>query len=501
MMKILQRSALAWMFLAAWTISNASGADLAADKQQEIDALNESVSEAARLFKQGKFKDCADVVRRTQQTYETMATGGGPDVAAALQPVYERLSKAHALLELEGVSLPPLKKMDAAGSIPDSSGTSAASFASDVAPLLVEKCLNCHGRGRRPGGRLNLINFAGLTRGGERGPALVAGKPADSLLVQKLKGTADGERMPLNQPPLADGEIAKIEAWIAAGAKFDGSAETRDLAQVARMANAQQATPDELAAAREEAALKNWALGMPGIEAARAQTEHFLLLGNVSEQTLQQNGELAESLFPKVGELFAAPADAPLVKGRITLFLLDKRYDYTEFGTMVEKRAPPAEWTGHWTYNVADAYGVSIVPKAGGQSMDALLVQQLAGLYVASLGSAPRWFAEGVARAAAAKLQPDDARVKAWDTQLPAAVASLKRPDDFQTGNASPEYGDLASYSFAKLLMTDARRFRTLLQGIRASQDFAAACTAAYGGSPSQVAEIWYKRASAAKTR
>ena len=154
---------------------------------------------------------------------------------------------------------------------------------------------------------------------------------------------------------------------------------------------------------------------------------------------------------------------------------------------------------GHWTYNVADAYGVSIVPKSGEHSMDALLIQQLAGLHVASLGSAPRWFAEGVARAAAAKLKPDDARIKAWDTQLPAAVTSLKRPDDFQTGNASPEYGDLASYSFAKLLMTDERRFRTLLQGIRTNQDFAAACTAAYGGSPAS-RRIWYKRA-AAKSR
>ena len=77
MMKLLSRYALAWMIAAAWTTSNAAGAELAADKQQEIDALNESVSEAARLFKQGKFKDCADVVRRTQQTYETMAAGGG----------------------------------------------------------------------------------------------------------------------------------------------------------------------------------------------------------------------------------------------------------------------------------------------------------------------------------------------------------------------------------------------------------------------------------------
>ncbi len=256
-----------------------------------------------------------------------------------------------------------------------------------------------------------------------------------------------------------------------------------------------------MTATREEAALKNWGLGMPGIQAARAQTKHFLLLGNVSEPTLQQNGELAESLLPKIAEVFAAAADEPWTKGRVTLFLLEKRYDYTEFGTMVEKRAPPAEWSGHWTYSVADAYGVSIVPRGGEYSMDALLIQQIAGLYVAGLGAVPRWFAEGAARVAAAKLKPDDARVKAWDQQLPAAVASLKRPDDFQTGNASPESGDVASYSFVKLLTTDARRWKSLLQGVRAGKDFAATFAEAYGSSPSQVTEIWSKRVAAAGRR
>jgi hypothetical protein len=271
------------------------------------------------------------------------------------------------------------------------------------------------------------------------------------------------------------------------------------LKKIDALAQAPQAKPDELTAARQEAALKNWAVGMPGVEAARAETSHFLLLGNVSEQTLQAHGELAESLLPKVAELFAAPAEMAPAKGRITLFLLDKRQDYAEFGRLVEKRAPPAEWAGHWTYSAADAYGVSFVPREDEYSMDALLMQQLAGLYIAELSSVPRWFAEGTARAAAAKCKPDDARVKAWDALLPAVAASFQRPDDFQTGHAPPEFGDLASYGFVKLLMTDARRFRTLIQGLRDGQDFAATCTEAYGGSPAQVAEIWYKRTAAGR--
>ncbi len=222
----------------------------------------------------------------------------------------------------------------------------------------MEKCLSCHGRDRdrRPSGRLSLVTFAGLARGGARGPAIVAGDATGSLLVKKLKGTAEGERMPKEQPPLADDALAKIEQWITEGAKFDGLNERQDLAQLKPPAKTEQAegkppaktdqTPgddptaaaDATTAAREKAAVKNWELGMPGVQAARAETKHFLLLGNVSQPTLQQNGELAESLLAKVAEFFVASADEPLGKGRVTLFLLEKRSDYTQFGTLVEKR-------------------------------------------------------------------------------------------------------------------------------------------------------------------
>ncbi len=40
--------------------------------------------------------------------------------------------------------------------------------------------------------------------------------------------------MPLNQPPLADDAVAKIEQWITEGAKFDGPNENQDLAQLAK---------------------------------------------------------------------------------------------------------------------------------------------------------------------------------------------------------------------------------------------------------------------------
>ena len=70
---------------------------------------------AARLYVQKKYREAGDTVRQVQEKMSEMAAGGDAEVIAALDAVYQRLAKAHALLELEGISLPPLKKPSAAG--------------------------------------------------------------------------------------------------------------------------------------------------------------------------------------------------------------------------------------------------------------------------------------------------------------------------------------------------------------------------------------------------
>ena len=50
-------------------------------------------------------------------------------------------------------------------------------FERDVAPILVNHCLDCHQPTKRSG-ELNLSTLGGVLAGGEQGPALVAGKPA-----------------------------------------------------------------------------------------------------------------------------------------------------------------------------------------------------------------------------------------------------------------------------------------------------------------------------------
>src|SRR5262245_19238540 len=68
-------------------------------------------------------------------------------------------------------------------------------FEKRVRPLLAEHCYPCHGPDKRRGG-LTLNSPAAVRKGGDRGPAVVPGRPDESLLIKAVR-YADGElRMP-----------------------------------------------------------------------------------------------------------------------------------------------------------------------------------------------------------------------------------------------------------------------------------------------------------------
>jgi hypothetical protein len=90
-------------------------------------------------------------------------------------------------------------------------------FEKQVRPLLVARCLKCHG-GTKAGGGLSLQSAQGWRKGGENGPAIVPGKPDDSLLIEAITYGS------LEMPPADEGgqlpaeEIAVLTKWVAMGA-------------------------------------------------------------------------------------------------------------------------------------------------------------------------------------------------------------------------------------------------------------------------------------------
>ncbi|MDE0105295.1 MAG: PSD1 and planctomycete cytochrome C domain-containing protein [Bryobacterales bacterium] len=93
-------------------------------------------------------------------------------------------------------------------------------FENRVRPLLATKCWTCHSSQSQQGG-LRLDSREGVLRGGSRGPALIPGKPAASLVVQALRH--EGLQMPLGGKLSAE-EIADVQAWILDGAVWPSSA-------------------------------------------------------------------------------------------------------------------------------------------------------------------------------------------------------------------------------------------------------------------------------------
>lgn len=89
-------------------------------------------------------------------------------------------------------------------------------FSREVAPIIAERCLDCHG-GREPEGGLDLSSRERAFAGGDSGVVLVSGQPEESLLWQRI---ADNEMPPKH--PLPDAEKEILKQWIDAGATWVG---------------------------------------------------------------------------------------------------------------------------------------------------------------------------------------------------------------------------------------------------------------------------------------
>jgi mono/diheme cytochrome c family protein len=90
-------------------------------------------------------------------------------------------------------------------------------YLTDIQPLFARHCVGCHGPNRQKAG-LRLDSGALVRKGDVNGAVVVPGKPDDSRLLDAVSGTGDGERMPLDAPPLSAEQIGRLKAWIAQGA-------------------------------------------------------------------------------------------------------------------------------------------------------------------------------------------------------------------------------------------------------------------------------------------
>lgn len=106
----------------------------------------------------------------------------------------------------------------------------AVSYQKDIVPILEQNCATCHLTGEEAGG-MSLVGDSAIGflvgKPSQEAPAVMRvepGAPDKSYLVMKIEGThldhgGSGAMMPFGGFPLDAGDVAKIRAWIAQGAK------------------------------------------------------------------------------------------------------------------------------------------------------------------------------------------------------------------------------------------------------------------------------------------
>ena len=145
-------------------------------------------------------------------------------------------------------------------------------FERHIRPILKAACFQCHGEDDKPKGKLDVRLPSLLVRGGKSGPAVVPGKPDESLLLERI----DADEMPEGPKKLTKEQKAVIRRWVAGGAKT---------------ARPEPKNPDDLRITDEERAF--WAfqpVRKPGVPAVgSANPVDAFVLAKLAETGLRPN--------------------------------------------------------------------------------------------------------------------------------------------------------------------------------------------------------------------
>ena len=129
---------------------------------------------------------------------------GGPEMKEPISIAFTTLPRGPEFV------IPPLAAVGV------ESAEKVAFFESRIRPLLVERCIECHGEKKQKGG-LRLDSRAAWQAGGDSGKAIVPGKPDESLLIKAVRYADKDLQMPPKKA-LPPGEVALLVEWIQQGA-------------------------------------------------------------------------------------------------------------------------------------------------------------------------------------------------------------------------------------------------------------------------------------------
>lgn len=127
--------------------------------------------------------------------------------------------KAQAKSDDPGTKDPLLKPADP-------SASAKVDFVKEIAPIIRDSCLKCHG-GEKTKGKLKLNTKADTMKGGESGKCINPGKPTLSSFYTLLIDPDPDVRMPEKAKPLPQAQIDLVKKWIEQGAEWPDGYEVK----------------------------------------------------------------------------------------------------------------------------------------------------------------------------------------------------------------------------------------------------------------------------------
>lgn len=336
-------------------------------------------------------------------------------------------------------------------------GKETVSFTNDIAPFMVNLCLNCHS-GNEPRSGFSLETFEKLIRGGKSGRVILPGNTEDSRLWH-LVGKQDPIKMPPAQAMITVTNHAKLEIWIKEGAKFDGpdpKAPLRSLVPTDAEKRARELaalSPEEFAKRRKERANQLWNAALPNDPPVENETDALIVMGNAGESRIKQVADWSGASAERLRKLFKVK-DALIWRGKLIVFVFKDRFSYAEFSQTNENVLIPADTKGHSRVSSAgdEAYicllDIGDTPTDDSPGVRTLLMSLLAEASLQRLPNrVPEWAAKGTGLVLAAQSDPKNPYFRGLAAGAHEALRAINKPEEiFANGTFSP--ADLAPVGY-----------------------------------------------------
>lgn len=218
---------IAWLVLGLVCVAWAA---ITPEQKKQIIEVNKSLSAVSGHLRKKEYAEAEEALQAAETRIEEIAKEAGVEPTdKAFQSVHKKIADYRKSLDkAQGKAVPGRQK------------NPGVSFTKQVAPLINDKCVGCHGESAQSGG-LRLDTFANWKKGSKTGPLLTPRSPQQSLILYRLAPPDVNLRMPKDDAGLTKEQISLIAKWVAEGAMFDGESEDTSLASLRTKAEAEEA--------------------------------------------------------------------------------------------------------------------------------------------------------------------------------------------------------------------------------------------------------------------